>query len=294
MRAKQPFVKVNCAALPETLFESELFGHERGAFTGAVAQRRGKLEIADGGTIFHDEIGELAPHLQAKLLRARQQREVERIGGTRPIPVDIRVIAATNRDLEAGMIAGNFRRDLYYRLNVVSVTVPPLRERREDIPLLAGYFTAMFAERCKRRVLGVSPEARALLTAYDWPGNVRELENAIERAVVLGAQDHIQPDDLPDSIRRDVGFGASSDDHSVDDDPNATASDVLRHSQRVDPGFHEAIAEFRVKLVRDALERTGGNVSEAARLLGVHRNYVARLAKGRSHTDGDTSDLTEE
>jgi transcriptional regulator with GAF, ATPase, and Fis domain len=279
-RSRRSFVAVNCATLTDHLLESELFGHERGAFTGAIAQRRGKLELADGGTIFLDEIGELAPQLQAKLLRALQEREVERIGGSRPIPLDIRVIAATNREIEADVASGVFRRDLFYRLNVVCLTVPPLRERREDIPLLAGYFTTMFADRCKRRVLGVSHEARALLMAYDWPGNVRELENTIERAVVLGATDRIEPEDLPETVRRVGALVISNDEADRIEDSSGTVSDVIRSARKADTGFHEAIAEFRVKLVRDALERTGGNVSEAARLLGVHRNYVARLAKG--------------
>ena len=188
-RAERPFVAINCAAITETLLESELFGHERGAFTGAIAQKKGRLETADGGTVLLDEIGELSPALQAKLLRVLQEREFERVGGTRSIAVDFRLVAATNRDLEQAIAAGTFRRDLYYRLNVVSLAVPPLRERPEDIPLLANHFARRHAANMKRRVTGVSPEALACLMAYDWPGNVRELENAIERAVVLGSTD---------------------------------------------------------------------------------------------------------
>src|SRR5215218_8375702 len=199
-RRDRAFVAINCAALTETLLESELFGHERGAFTGALAQKKGKLEVADGGTLFLDEVGEMPATLQAKLLRVLQEREFERVGGTRTIRVDVRVVAATNRDLEEAVKAGAFRQDLYYRLNVVSFEMPPLRERREDIPLLASYFVSKYAAKFKRRVTGLSPEARACLAAYDWPGNVRELENAVERAVVLGSTDRVLPEDLPETV----------------------------------------------------------------------------------------------
>src|SRR5207249_557656 len=174
----------NCAALTESLLESELFGHEKGAFTGAIAQKKGKIEVADSGTLFLDEIGELAPTLQAKLLRVLQEREFDRVGGTRPIKVDIRLIAATNRNIEEAFKTAGFRQDLFYRLNVVSVNLPSLRDRREDIPLLATYFIQKYSREATRPVAGISPEAHALLKQYDWPGNVRELENAVERAVV--------------------------------------------------------------------------------------------------------------
>ena len=186
-RAGKPFVAINCAAVTETLLESEFFGHEKGSFTGAVAIKKGKLEAADGGTVFLDEIGELAPGLQAKLLRVLQEHEFERVGGTKTIKVDIRVIAATNRDLEAAISAGAFRQDLYYRLNVLTLETPSLRDRREDIPPLAAWFAQRFAKLTGRRIRGLSERTRACLLAYDWPGNVRELENAIERAVVLGS-----------------------------------------------------------------------------------------------------------
>src|SRR5207253_4817365 len=199
-RAAKPFAAINCAALTETLLESELFGHEKGAFTGAVAQKKGKLEAAEGGTVFLDEVGELAAPLQAKLLRVLQEREFERVGGTRPIKLDIRLIAATNVDLNEASRTGKFRQDLYYRLNVVSLEVPPLREHPQDIPLLAAYFIARYSEKVNRRVAGISPKARTCLLHYSWPGNVRELENAIERAVVLGSTELILPEDLPDSI----------------------------------------------------------------------------------------------
>jgi transcriptional regulator with GAF, ATPase, and Fis domain len=182
---------VNCAALAESLLESELFGHERGAFTGAIAQKKGRLEIADGGTVFLDEIAELTPSLQVKLLRVLQEREFERVGGTVTIKIDVRVIAATNKNLEDALSRGEFRHDLYYRLNVVSLDMPPLRERREDIMLLAKYFLDKYGTECNRKFRGFSDDARECLLLYDWPGNVRELENAIERAVVLGTRDFI-------------------------------------------------------------------------------------------------------
>jgi len=255
-RSAKPFVAINCAALTETLLESELFGHEKGAFTGAVAQKRGKLEVADGGTVFLDEMGELAPALQAKLLRVLQEREFERVGGTRPVHIDVRVIAATNRNLTESVKAGAFRQDLYYRLNVVSVEMPALRQRREDIPLLAAYFTARASERSKRHVRGVSPEARACLMNYDWPGNVRELENSIERAVVLGASDFILPEDLPEAV--------------LETEQPAGASIAQ---------YHEAVAEAKKQVIMRAVEQAGGNYTEAAKLLGVHPNYLHRLIR---------------
>jgi transcriptional regulator with GAF, ATPase, and Fis domain len=201
-RAQKPFVAVNCAALTESLLESELFGHERGAFTGAIAQKKGRLEIANGGTLFLDEIGELSPALQVKLLRVLQEREFERVGGTVTIKADVRVIAATNKNLEAAMAANQFRHDLFYRLNVVSLEMPPLRTRREDILLLASYFVEKYATVCNRKLKGISPDARTALLAYEWPGNVRELENTIERAVVLGATDFILTKDFAGGFAR--------------------------------------------------------------------------------------------
>ena len=256
-RARKPFVAINCAALTETLLESELFGHEKGAFTGAIAQKKGKFEVADGGTVFLDELGEMSLVLQAKLLRVLQEQAFERVGGTRPIKVDVRLIAATNRDLESAIKDGSFRQDLYYRLNVVSLRLPRLRERREDIPLLASYFATKHANKCKRQVRGISPEARALLTAYDWPGNVRELENAIERSVVLGSTDLIRPEDLPEAL--------------LESEPDAAAANVSIAN------YHEAIKETKKRLILNALAQAEGNVTDAARLLGVQANYLHRL-----------------
>src|SRR5207244_13205493 len=210
-----PFVAINAAELAESLLESELFGHEKGAFTGAIAQKKGKLELADGGTIFLDEIGDLAASVQVKLLRVLQEREFTRLGGTRPIKLDVRVIAATNKDLDEAVKSGAFRQDLFYRLNVVTLRLPPLRERPDDIPLLATFFAKRYAAKCKRHVQGIAPEARACLTRYSWPGNVRELENAIERAVVLGSTDRISPEDLPETVLESAGGPAPTNYHEL-------------------------------------------------------------------------------
>ena len=241
--------------LSETLLESELFGYEKGAFTGAVAQKRGRLEVANGGTLFLDEVGELTPATQAKLLRVLQERQFERVGGTRTIDVDVRLIAATNRNLEEAIKDGTFRQDLYYRLNVISLTLPALRERREDIPLLACHFVAKYSKKCKRLVSGISPETRECLLAYDWPGNVRELENAIERAVVLGNTDVIVPDDLPETLLA-----------VVPSSPNAS-------------NFHEAVLEMKKQYILRTLEQTNNNYTEAAKLLGIHPTNLHRLIR---------------
>jgi transcriptional regulator with GAF, ATPase, and Fis domain len=257
-RVQKAFVAINCAALTETLLESELFGYEKGAFTGAVAQKRGKIETADGGTIFLDEIGEMTPSLQAKMLRVLQEREFERVGGTKTIRVDLRVIAATNRDLKEMSRSGAFRQDLYYRLNVVSIRTPALREHKEDIPLLASHFAAKYAERVKRKISGFSPKSHRLLANYDWPGNVRELENAIERAVVLGVTDIILPEDLPELMVADPA--GSSDDHA-----GVSLDAAIRAAKR--------------QAIEKALEQTGGNQTEAAKLLSVHSVHLSRLIK---------------
>jgi Nif-specific regulatory protein len=254
-RSAKPFIAINCAVLSETLLESELFGHEKGAFTGAVAQKRGRLEVADGGTLFLDEVGELTPVTQAKLLRVLQERQFERVGSTRTISVDVRLIAATNRNLEEAIRSGAFRQDLYYRLNVISLTLPPLRDRREDIPLLAYYFVAKFSKKCKRLVSGIAPEVHNCLLAYDWPGNVREMENAIERAVVLGNTDMLLPDDLPEAL-------------------------WANHTQPQDPtSYHEALIEMKKQLIRRTLDQANGNYTEAAKLLKIHPTNLHRMVR---------------
>jgi Nif-specific regulatory protein len=255
-RSEKPFIAVNCAALTETLLESELFGHEKGAFTGAVAQRKGRLEIADGGTLFLDEIGELSATLQVKLLRVLQEREFERVGGTRTIKVDIRLLTATNRNLEDMITQGLFRQDLFYRLNVLQLEMPPLRQRPEDIPLLAKFFAARYGEKCNRRITAISLEAQKRLLSYDWPGNVRELENAIERAVVLGTTDLILLEDLPEAI--------------LETETRTMAAPTK---------YHEAVAETKKHIILQAMDQTKGNYTDAAKLLGVHPNYLHRLIR---------------
>jgi Nif-specific regulatory protein len=255
-RADKPFVAINCAALSETLLESELFGHEKGAFTGALARKIGKLEVAHTGTVFLDEVGELPPSLQAKLLRALQEREIDRLGGTRPIRVDLRVVAATNRDLEKAIREGTFREDLYYRLNVISLTLPPLRERRDDISLLASHFAAACSRKLGRRIAGLTPEARACLLRYEWPGNVRELANAVERAVVLGEGELIRPEDLPETVLE--------------------AAPAAGGPLAVTP-YHETLNRMKQRLIVDAVEQAGGNITRAAESLGLHPNYLHRL-----------------
>jgi Nif-specific regulatory protein len=253
-RAARPFVAINCAALTETLLESELFGHEKGAFTGAASQKRGKLEMAEGGTVFLDEIGELAAPLQAKLLRVLQQREFERVGGTRTLKLDLRLIAATNRDLLAEVRRGAFREDLYHRLNVVSLHLPPLRDRSEDIPALAAHFLELATARGSRRVKGISPEALAHLMAYPWPGNVRELENAIERAVVLGQSEMLLAEDLPETVL---------------DAPAPQAPGALQAS----------VTDVKRQLIQRAWEESGGDYKLAAAKLNIHPNSLIRLIR---------------
>jgi len=255
-RAANSFVAINCAALTESLLESELFGHEKGAFTGAVALKKGKLEVAAGGSVFLDELGELAPGLQAKLLRVLQEREFERVGGTKPIKTDIRLIAATNRDLEEAVREGTFRRDLYYRLNVVSVVLPPLRQRREDIVQLANHFIQKHTRTIGRHVVGISQEAQTYLTNYDWPGNVRELENAMERAVVMGSTELILPEDLPENLMETEVPGAMD-----------------------AGGFHELVRQAKRQIVLRVLEESRGNYTEAAKRLCLHASNLHRLIR---------------
>ncbi len=256
-RAEAPFVAINCAALSPDLLESELFGHERGAFTGAVGARSGRLELAEGGTLFLDEIGELALGLQAKVLRAIQERTYERVGGTRTLRADVRLLAATNRDLEAAVATGAFRQDLYYRIKVVVLRLPALRERREDVPGLATHFLEQFSRESGRRSPGLDPDALRALEAYAWPGNVRELANVMERCVVLGTGDVIGPGDLPEEL----------------------ALDAARPGTQPAGGFHEAVAEAKRAILREALRAEDGHQTRAARRLGLTQPYLARLLK---------------
>ena len=257
-RNDHPFVVVNCVALSEHLLESDLFGHEKGAFTGAHQAKKGRFEAAHGGTVFLDEIGDMPLSLQAKLLRVLQDHAFERVGGTTPIQADLRIIAATNRDLDAAVTERRFREDLYYRLNVIRITLPPLRERKEDIPLLARHFAAKYAAATKKPTQGITKEALVLLAAHSWPGNVRELANAIERAVVLSSADKIGADDL--AMLRSA--------------PVAEPSAALPMAPG---GFHAQIAAYKRAVLEAALQQSGGNQTKAAKLLGIQRSYLWRL-----------------
>jgi DNA-binding NtrC family response regulator len=256
-RREKPFVAVNPAALSETLLESELFGHEKGSFTGAYQRKLGKLEMAQGGTLFLDEIGTLKPELQSKLLRVLQEREIERVGGTRTIRIDVRVVAATNVDLKQAVANQTFREDLYYRLNVVPISVPPLRDRREDIPSLVEHFIRRYNAEMSKRIEGLSPQAMAVLHDYPWPGNVRELQNIIERLVGLVDTPIIGMNDLPLDLLLP--------DHTL----------RLRHAETLP--LRQATEEFERQIVLRVLERVRWNRSEAARILGVHRNSLKTM-----------------
>ncbi len=303
-RNPYPLVKVSCAALPESLLETELFGHEKGSFTGAMAMRKGRFEMANKGTIFLDEIGEMTLGTQTKLLRILQEREFERIGSNTPIKVDLRVITATNRNLAIEVEKSRFREDLYYRLNVIHIHMPPLRERKDDIPLLVEHFLVKFRHTPGAIPTTISEEALEHLTAYDWPGNVRELENAIERAVVLSRGNLITPDHLPfgdtqeardrarlaarkagappgaDAPEPDVTAAASANGHVTDEAGNGAHAGNGRHES-----FKGAVAELEKRLISEALERAGGNRSKAAEDLGIYRRLL--YAKIREYGLGE-------
>jgi Nif-specific regulatory protein len=255
-RAGKPFIRVNCAALPETVLESELFGHEKGAFTGAVAQRKGRFELAHGGSIFLDEVGDFSPTTQIKLLRVLQEREFERLGATQTTKVDVRVIAATNRDLQQLIAEGQFRQDLYYRLNVFPIHIPPLRERKTDIPLLVDHFIDRYAGESERSRQRISASALDKLTRYDWPGNVRELENCIERAVLLARGDVIHTNHLPPSVQAVTGLPL------VDGE-----------------GLEAALDNLERDMIVETLRQTGGNRAEAARRLGITERLMGLRVK---------------
>jgi two-component system nitrogen regulation response regulator NtrX len=262
--AAKPFVEVNCAAIPDELIESELFGHERGAFTGATAKRRGKFEIADGGTIFLDEVGDMSLKTQAKVLRVLQEQTFERVGGTETIRVDVRVIAASNKNLEDEIRKGAFREDLFYRLNVIPFEVPPLRERAEDIPLLAEHFLQLFSEEYNKKKKQLSTEALELFLAYPWPGNVRELRNVVERMVIMVHQDIIGPGDVAPSLR--ARPGPAGDD----------AADAALES---DGTLREARERFEREYIQRRLKEVNGNITRAAELLGIERSNLHRKMK---------------
>jgi two-component system, NtrC family, response regulator AtoC len=301
LRCGRNFVKVNCAALQENLLESELFGHEKGAFTGADKQRVGRFEQADGGTLFLDEVGDMSPNTQAKILRVLQEHEFERLGGTRTLRVDVRVITATNRNLPQMVAQGLFREDLYYRLNVVSIDMPPLRERKEDIDQLAKFFLKRFAGELKKRVDGLSPDAHKLLMRYNWPGNIRELENAIERAVVLSRGNTIMPEHLPlaespvsaggraRSRKADAKAAASKngepDEVEVAAGGTNGTGDGAVNGEHANGSFKEAVESLERKLIAEALDRNGGNRSKAAEELGIYRRLL--YAKMREYGLGE-------
>jgi DNA-binding NtrC family response regulator len=268
-RRRGAFVAINCAALPSELIESELFGHEKGAFTGATARRQGKFEQADGGTLFLDEIGDMSANVQAKLLRALEERRIERLGGAQSIPVDVRIVSATHRPLEQEIERGNFRADLFYRLRVVTVDIAPLRERREDIPALAESFIRLAAERYKMPVRAIAPGAMRRLVEYDWPGNVRELRNAVERAMVLAEGGELTARDLPEEVRATTAEAVSAETprpasgEGVGDLPVPFTAD-----------FRADRREFERRYITRCLEETGGNVTRAAAILGMHRQSL--------------------
>ena len=279
VRSQGPFVAVNCAALPSELIESELFGHEKGAFTGAAARRQGKFEQANGGTLFLDEIGDMSANVQAKLLRALEERRIERLGGNESIPVDVRIVSATHRPLEQEIAAGNFRADLFYRLRVMTIDIPPLRDRREDIPLLAETFTRAAAERYGLPLRQVAQSALRRLVDYDWPGNVRELKNTIERAAIMADGEELRSQDLPDEIVTVPGLGSISTDKADSTEGGLSVPFTAE--------FREDRKEFERRYISRCLEHTQGNVTKAAEILGMHRqslqHKLRQLGLGRRY-----------
>jgi DNA-binding NtrC family response regulator len=288
VRADKPFVPINCSAIPETLMEAELFGHERGAFTDAKAQKKGLFEVADGGTLFLDEIGEMSTYLQAKLLRVLEDQTIRRIGGVKDIGVDVRVIAASNRDLEQGVREGAFRQDLFYRLSIIPIFIPPLRHRKEDILPLVDFFIERYNFRFRKGIRGIAPEVRNLLLAYDWPGNVRELKNAVERAMILEEADYIRPTYLPIQVTgqpqsyENLTPVAIPDCVSADPQPLVTATTTswrsLASGRMIPilelPKQGTSLEEVERELVGLALKQTGGNQTHAAKLLDISRDAL--------------------
>lgn len=269
-RAGCAFIQINCGAIPDNLFEAELFGYQRGAFTGAVADKPGRFELAEGGTLFLDEVGELPLEMQVKLLRALQERQIDRVGGLHPIPIDVRLVAATNADLAAAVEEGRFRRDLFYRLNVIPISLPPLRERIDDVPLLAEHFLRRFNERLGKEVHRLEPAAMAMLMEHDWPGNIRELENVMERVVLLADGDRIGPDDL-------AGLRSPAAPAALEEDLD-------------DLGLKEYVRVHTAKLerarIRRVLQAEEGNVTRAAKRLGISRKSLQTKMKDYGLRDG--------
>jgi len=281
LRNDKPLVPINCGAIPADLLESELFGHEKGAFTHAVRSRAGRFELANSGTVFLDEIGELDPQLQVKILRAIQEKEIERVGASQTLKVDVRIVAATNRDLESEVAAGRFREDLYYRLNVVPIQIPPLRQRREDIMELAGHFLDHFCRKKKRDMLSISSQARELLLKYSWPGNVRELENFMERMSILCDSKTVFPEDLPDKIRNECR-------EATPRAPEAAADTSifrwpgLRDIQNLDLNLKDFLDAVEVTLLNQALDQSGGIKNKAAEILGIKRTTLIEKLKKKN------------
>ncbi len=277
IRSNKPFLVINCVAIPETLLESELFGYERGAFTGAVNRRIGKIEQASGGTVFLDEIGDMPFGIQAKILRLLQERSIERLGGRSPIPVDVRVIAATNRDLEAALADGRFREDLYYRLKVVTLSLPPLRERNGDISILAEYFLKRYSKEMAVDSPGLTPEARLVMESYSWPGNVRELANTVQKALIFSRGAPISFEEISEAIRIDTEGRETWDQSHLDSMQSWIKRSLNSGRENV---FVDMIDEFSRIVMTEALSITGGNRSQAAKLLGLSRpTLLAKIEK---------------
>jgi transcriptional regulator with GAF, ATPase, and Fis domain len=291
-RRDKPFVPINCGAIPRELLESELFGHEKGAFTHAIRSRPGRFELADGGTIFLDEIGEMDLSLQVKILRALQEKEIERVGGTATKKVDVRVVAATNRDLETEVAAGRFREDLFYRLNVIPMQLPPLRERGEDILVLAEYFLRSFCFEKDRPNMQVGPQAKAMLVSYSWPGNVRELENFMERLSILCEGQKVEPSDLPEKIQRAAGVPDPERVQQIITIEGGSAGasagfvwPVLQDMRDKGHGLKEFLDEIEERLLTEALKEAGGVKNQAAELLGIKRTTLIEKLKKRNLLD---------
>ena len=286
-RQDKSFVAINCSAIPETLMEAELFGHERGAFTDAKAMKKGLFEMADGGTLFLDEIGELSPLLQAKLLRVLEDQVIRRVGGVRDMQVDVRVIAASNRDLERAVREGGFRQDLYYRLAIISVFLPPLRERKEDILPLVDYFVGRYNRKFKKTVQGITDEMRKLLLKHEWPGNVRELKNAIERAMILEEEDHLRPDYLPFAVGRHTPGQTAFEASSAATGDAVTSPGGRNLPKLFIPQGGTSLEQVERALVEMALQQANGNQTQAARLLDISRDALRYKLKkfGLMHVD---------